>query len=352
MRSQALGLAAAIKELSAPKRDCEIVEKTANLNSWGKFFPGHLNPLPFKSLSKDSSSFETEATHQESNEKEATLNEASKSETWPDIVISCGRRSSAISIAIGKKSAGKTYRVHVQNPQTPTKYFDLIASMKHDALKGINVIDTKVALHKLTRKKLDEEHLKWTSIWQEKNLLPLNKQSETADPVLGVCLGGKNKKYGFDEQALDALIRCLQTARKDHNATILLTPSSRTEPFVTQALQEHFKEDEKTWIWDKEGENPYFGILTHADHLLITADSVSMISEALFTKSPVHILPLNGTSRRHKIFLENLISENLIHRVDKIIDFSVKVTEQPIDETARIAQIILQNYAEHQKNFS
>lgn len=347
MRSQALGLAAAIKELSAPERDFEIVEKTANLNDWGKFFPGHLNPLPFKSLSKDSSSFENLA-----NENEISENENSKNESWPDIVISCGRRSSAISIAIGKKSAGKTYRVHVQNPQTPTKYFDLIASMKHDALKGDNVIDTKVALHKLTRQKLDEEYLKWSPIWQEKNLLSLNKQSEIAEPVLGVCLGGKNKKYGFDEQALEALIQCLQTARKDHNATILLTPSSRTEPFVTKALQEHFKKDKKTWIWDKEDENPYFGILTHADHLLITADSVSMISEALYTKSPVHILPLNGTSRRHKIFLENLISENLITRVDKIIDFSVKVTEQPIDETTRIAQIILQNYAEHQKTFS
>ncbi|GAA6210343.1 mitochondrial fission ELM1 family protein [Hyphomicrobiales bacterium 4NK60-0047b] len=342
MRSQALGLAAAIKELNAPEYECKIIEKTANLNEWGKFLPGHLNPLPFKSLSKDSSSFEIEAYE----------SMTYKNEAWPDIVISCGRRSSAISIAMGKKSAGKTYRVHVQNPQTPTKYFDLIASMKHDALKGDNVIDTKVALHKLTRKKLDEEYLKWSPIWQQTNLAPLNKHSETKKPVLGVCLGGKNKKYGFDEQALEALIQCLQTARKDHNATILLTPSSRTEPFVTKALQEHFREDEKTWIWDKEGENPYFGILTHADHLLITADSVSMISEALFTKSPVHILPLNGTSRRHKIFLENLISENLIHRVDKIIDFSVKVTEQPIDETARIAQIILQNYAEHQKNFS
>lgn len=332
MRSQALGLASAIKSLNAPEIQCEIVEKTANLNSWGKYFPGHLNPLPFKSLSKDSCSFE--------NEK------------WPDILITCGRRSSAISIAIGKKSKGKTYRVHVQNPQTPTNYFDLIASMQHDALKGQNVIDTKVALHKLTQAKLDEEQVKWRSIWQDKNLLPKSDETESFPPILGVCLGGKNKKYGFDDQALHNLIQCLQKARKEQNATILLTPSSRTESFVTKALSEKFKGDDKVWIWDQAGDNPYFGILSNANHLLITADSVSMISEGLFTKALVHILPLNGTSRRHKIFLDNLISEKIIHPVDKIIEFSVKVTEQPIDETARIAQIIHQNYADHIKSFS
>ncbi len=332
MRSQALGLANAIKNLSAPENKCEIVEKTANLNSWGKHFPGHLNPLPFKSLSKDSSSF--------------------KNETWPDILITCGRRSSAISIAIGKKSGGKTYRVHVQNPQTPTSYFDLIASMQHDALKGKNVIDTKVALHKLTQTKLEEEKEKWRAIWQEKNLPPFYEQSEKTAPILGVCLGGKNKKFGFNDQALHNLIQCLKKAREEQNATILLTPSSRTESFVKKALQETFKSDEKVWIWDQEGENPYFGILSNADHLLVTADSVSMISESLFTKAPVHILPLNGTSRRHKIFLDILISEKLIHPADKIIEFSVKVTKQPIDETARIAQIIHQNYADHIKSFS
>jgi len=332
MRSQALGLAAAIKALTAPDERCEVVEKTANLTEWAKFLPGHLNPLPFKTLSKNSSSFENE--------------------NWPDILISCGRRSSAVSIAIGKKSGGKTYRVHVQNPQTPTKQFHLVASMQHDALKGGNVIHTNVALHKVTQKKLDEEQVKWSNIWHEKKLITKNNQEDTKSPVLGVCLGGKNKKYGFDDHTLKNLIQCLQNARSNNNATILVTPSSRTEPFVTKALQEKFKEDEKIWIWDQEGDNPYFGILTHANHLLVTADSVSMISEGLSTKSPIHILPLSGTSRRHKIFLENLISGKLIHRVDKFIDFSVKVTEQPIDETARIAQIILQNYAEHTKSFS
>lgn len=328
MRSQAMGLANAIKTQLAEGQTCQIVEKTANLNRWGKFFPGHLNPFPFHTLSKNSSSFDDE--------------------TWPDILITCGRRSSAISIAIGKKTSGKTYRVHVQNPQTPTSHFDLVASMQHDALQGTNVINTKVALHKLNRQTLAQEGAHWHSIWQAQNLFPSAPLQPTKQPpILGVLLGGKNKKFGFDETSVSNLIKCLEKARETHNATILLTPSSRTEPFVKTKVKAHFKSDDKVWIWDQKDENPYLGILANADHLLITADSVSMISEGLFTGTPVHILALNGTSRRHKIFLENLKSEKLIHPADEMIDFSVKGSKEPIDETAKVAQIILQNIKDH-----
>lgn len=321
MKSQALGLAQAIKALQPNQNTCKIVEKKADLNKWGKYFPGHLNPLPWQSLTKTSSSFDET--------------------TWPDILLTCGRRSSAISIAIGKASGGKTYRAHIQNPQTPTKYFDFIASMQHDALTGSNVINTKVALHKLTAKTLQKEHDKWQNTWQEKRLFSDNS------PILGVCLGGKNKKYGFDKASLDNLISTLKNARTKNNATILLTPSSRTEEFVKSALKSHFAADNKVWIWDQTGDNPYFGVLSNAQHLLVTADSVSMISEALFTNSPVHTLPLSGTSRRHKIFLDILVSEKLIHPIDKLIDFSVQATNQPIDETNKIAQMINQSYIQH-----
>ena len=47
-------------------------------------------------------------------------------------------------------------------------------------------------------------------------------------------------------------------------------------------------------VWDGTGENPYFAYLALADAFLVTADSVSMISEAAATGKPVHILDLAG----------------------------------------------------------
>ena len=76
---------------------------------------------------------------------------------------------------------------------------------------------------------------------------------------------------------------------------------------------------------------------------MVTADSVSMISEALYTPKPVHIYGLEGTSRRHQIFLSLLEAQKIIHTVKDELDFSVDGARAAIDETARIAHIIRQN---------
>src|SRR3546814_9290061 len=51
-------------------------------------------------------------------------------------------------------------------------------------------------------------------------------------------------------------------------------------------------------IWDGDGENPYFGILALADHVVVTGDSVNMVSEAASTGKPVHVVHLQGSSAK------------------------------------------------------
>ena len=46
------------------------------------------------------------------------------------------------------------------------------------------------------------------------------------------------------------------------------------------------------WIWDGAGDNPLFGFLHFADHILVTEDSANMAAEAASTGKPVHILPM------------------------------------------------------------
>jgi mitochondrial fission protein ELM1 len=47
-------------------------------------------------------------------------------------------------------------------------------------------------------------------------------------------------------------------------------------------------------VWGGSGDNPYFAYLAAADAVLVTADSVSMVSEAAATGKPVHIIDLPG----------------------------------------------------------
>ena len=66
------------------------------------------------------------------------------------------------------------------------------------------------------------------------------------------------------------------------------------------------------WIWDMTGENPYFGLLACADAIIVTEDSVSMISEAVATTAPVLLAPLPGGSRRIGAFTNALIQEGRV----------------------------------------
>ena len=59
---------------------------------------------------------------------------------WPDLLITCGRRTAAISIAIRRASEGRCATVHIQDPQTRLSAFDLVVAMDHDAIAGPNVI--------------------------------------------------------------------------------------------------------------------------------------------------------------------------------------------------------------------
>src|SRR5437868_11878420 len=53
---------------------------------------------------------------------------------WPDVVVSCGRRSAASSLAIRKASGGRTLNVHVQDPRGRADAFDLVVAMGHDRI--------------------------------------------------------------------------------------------------------------------------------------------------------------------------------------------------------------------------
>ena len=317
MRSQVNGLANAI----ARGTEAEICEKTIELQRWAAPLPGHLNPAPLKTLSGKS-------------QKPAP--------PWPDLLITSGRRASGVSIAIGQKSSGRTFRVHIQNPQTPSSCFDLVCAMRHDRQKGHNLIETRTALHNLTNDEIWTKAAPFKDIWKER----LERQSR--GPLVGILLGGKNKKAGFEKNRLTTLIDLIKKTLEVCNAEILITPSRRTEGFVLEALHATFKDEPHFWLWDQKGENPYHAILHYADHLVVTADSVSMISEALYTSKPVHIFPIGKARRRLQRFIDELLTGKLVHLAQDQLDFSVKSTRNPIDETEKLAQIIRQKLAAHQ----
>ena len=223
---------------------------------------------------------------------------------WPDILITCGRRSVPYAVAIKRASGGRTLTIHVQDPRTHRGRFDLIIAMAHDRLaEGPKVIKISTALHDITAASLAEAAGAWSM-----RLSPLGH------PLIGVIVGGDLRGRPFTPKDADRLIQGLKRLRGEIGAGLAITPSRRTPSVVRNQIAQAFANDPSVFIWDLSGENPYRAILALADRLVVTTDSVSMVSEAIATGHLVDLLDLDFP--RHRGFVQNLIDQGLARRFD------------------------------------
>lgn len=190
--------------------------------------------------------------------------------------------------------------VHVQDPQAPPAAFDLVIPMRHDSLAGANIFPVDTALHGISPDALAAGRADW-----QERLKP------DGGPLLGIVLGGVSRHYSFDTRTIADLKGLIHNAHA-RGWSVVVTPSRRTEPAVIRALQDEFGRQDRFRIWDRSGDNPYIGILALADRLIVTGDSVSMVSEALATGHPVHVLRLAGRGRRHEFFISSLSDRQMV----------------------------------------
>ena len=90
-------------------------------------------------------------------------------------------------------------------------------------------------------------------------------------------------------------------------------------------------------FWDGSGDNPYLAILALSDRLVVGADSVSMISEALATSAGVEVFGPEG-GRRQGAFVGGLIKQGLARRFDG--EPIPPPPRAPIDATGQAVQAV------------
>ena len=275
-RSQVIGLA---EELHQP-----FVIKNVNLRKPWSLMPVRFCPLALMGLDNGSDAL---------------------TPPWPDLVISCGRRTIPLALAIKSTSGNKTLAVHIQDPKSATPLFDLVIPMTHDGAKGANVMQVDTALHRITDEKLREAASYWTRSF-----------SALQRPLVGVILGGSNRTYRFTKDIAERLITLLDQLHRSTGAYVYIVASRRTDDEALHVFERFSKTASHIRFWKGEGENPYLGILALSDALIVTEDSVSMISEALSTGKPVATFPLAGVSARHGLFIDNLMKRGAITRFD------------------------------------
>jgi len=200
---------------------------------------------------------------------------------WPDLVIGCGRNTVRPVLAIRRAGGGRTLAVQVQDPRFGRTKFDLMCIPAHDRLRGPRVVVTQGALHRVTAARLAAEQKRFPAL----DALPR--------PVLGVLIGGSNRAYRLDPPRFAKIAEMIAGALRRAGGSAVVTASRRTGEVGLRLLRERL-DGLPTVIWDGSGANPYYAYLAVADVLLVTADSVSMISEAAATGKPVHVISLPG----------------------------------------------------------
>jgi len=245
---------------------------------------------------------------------------------WPDVMVSCGRRSARWALAALRRSGGETLAVHVQDPRRDATAFDLIVAMEHDAIPaGGNVIKVATALHDLTPAKLDAAAAAWAD-----RLGPLGR------PLTGVAIGGDLRGRAFTLEDGARLLDGLKRVKAGTDGALAITPSRRTPAAVIDLITQAFAGDPRVLIWDLNGENPYRAILASSDRLVVTSDSVSMVSEALATPHPVEVLDLGFA--RHTGFIQDLVDRGLARRFEG--DLITPITTGPVNATLEAAEAV------------
>lgn len=132
---------------------------------------------------------------------------------------------------------------------------------------------------------------------------------------VALVIGGPNPAFGFDRdqfrQALDAVFACFPDFR------IVVTTSRRTPADIEEAI-DRYPFEEKIF-YSRNPVNPIPDFLDSCEYVFITADSTSMISEAVtFGRARIEIIPLptrKDPGKYHRM-IGKLVELGCVHRFD------------------------------------
>lgn len=205
---------------------------------------------------------------------------------FPDIAIGAGRRAAAYIRALRRISKGTTFTVFLRDARTGAHFADLIWVPEHDRLRGDSVITSLTTPHPLSPEELAAARLR-----------PRPWPDQPGRANLALILGGNSRGFHFTAEDETRLISDLVSAMRAGVARLLVTPSRRTPESLARRVAE-LANATGGYFWDGRGENPYRLILAHADVVIVTAESINLMGEAVATGKPVLFFRPSGASRK------------------------------------------------------
>jgi mitochondrial fission protein ELM1 len=206
---------------------------------------------------------------------------------WPDLVLSAGMRNEPVCRWIRQQARGHTVIVNIGRPWAALSEFDLVITTPQYRLpRQPNVLHNLLTLHRVTGERLDNAARRWQ---------PRFAQLALPRPYIAVIMGGNSGPYTLGPKAVARLADQAGAMARQQGGSLLITSSARTPPAAAHELGRRISVPMHFYHWRPDDkDNPSYAYLALADAFIVTAESISMLSEASATGKPVYLFDIGA----------------------------------------------------------
>ena len=245
-------------------------------------------------------------------------------EVPPALAIGCGRQAAGALRELRRRGSKV---VQILDPRLPPRYWDLLVVPEHDAVRGRNVLTLLGSLNPVN----DEWLACGRAAFADFEALP--------GPRTALLVGGPTPHAPWHEPDMVRVFQQLAEQLLAEGGSLLATTSRRTPPALVGALRSAFAQvPHVIWGDGGDGVNPYAGLLGWANRVVVSPDSVNLLSEACATRLPVAVALAGQAQGRLAVFQQSLRERGRLQ--ERWLAWETAGRVVPLRETARIAALV------------
>ena len=238
-----------------------------------------------------------------------------------DFIVSCGSAMAGVNYLLSTDQQAKSV-VILKPGLLNYKRFDLVLLPQHDQPKTAsvrnNIVMTRGAPNLITGEYLREQ--------SELLLKRFSHLKFTQRLKIGILFGGDTKEYILPEKQVKIIINQVREVAQQANADLLITTSRRTSAAIESLLLREVKKHPSCALLilanRQDVPEAVGGILGLSDMVIVSGDSISMVSEA--ASSGKNTIVFSAAKRdkflqrsfKHDRFIEQLNAQGYIISTD------------------------------------
>ncbi len=241
--------------------------------------------------------------------------------TRADYIVSCGAATSGVSEVIAKDNLAKGICI-LKPGILGFDRFDLVVLPQHDIPAGETRLPANVVVTHGAPNMIDDKYLQAQT---QALLVKFSHLQKSQRDKIGVFIGGDTKHIYISEQQIRILANQLKDVAQQLKVDLLVTTSRRTPVAIEQLLHKELKKHPSCSLLILANQEnipeAVGGILGLSDIIIVSGDSVSMISEAATSgKKTIVFLPESkgffGESSKHLKFIASLNRQGYVVATD------------------------------------